>query len=127
MVLLAHRDHERVSPSTQLLESGDQASCLCSDGTRIAIKAGIDHRAMRSLDQIHKRVPKFRKLTIRRREIANRHHETNGEGLGGRNVIKLPTRDALRQRTESSLIALGQRREARPEIGTSDLRQHERH
>jgi len=58
----AHRDHERVSTSTQLLESGDQASCLCPEGVCIAINTGIDYRAVRSLDEIHKRVPEFNKL-----------------------------------------------------------------
>lgn len=88
---LAHRDHERVSTSTQLLESGDQASCLSLDGTRIAIEVRIDRRAMRPLDQIHKRVPEFRKLTIifDAAKIAEPvHHETSGEvgGGGGRGI-----------------------------------------
>jgi len=83
-----YRDHERVSTSTQLLESGDQASCLFPEGVCIAINTGIDYRAVRSLDEIHKRVPEFNKLIAPRKKeknIASHHHRpqptaTRGEG-----------------------------------------------
>ena len=79
----AHPDHDRVSTSTQLLESGDQASCLCAEGMWIALAAGINCRTMRPLDQIHERVPEFDQLTPRR-EMARSDERGPGGGRSAR-------------------------------------------
>jgi hypothetical protein len=74
----------------------------------IAINTGIDYRAVRSLDEIHKRVTEFNKLyrgAKKNNRIPQPTPRNSDQGGRERNVIKLPM-EAPRRDTESSLIAL---------------------
>lgn len=54
---MAHRDHKHILAPAQLFKARDEAPCFGPDGIWIAIVAGIYYRTMRSLDEIHQRVP----------------------------------------------------------------------
>lgn len=57
-----YRDHKHVPTPTELLEARDEAARFGLESVWIAVVAGIYYRTMRSLDEIHKRVPELCEL-----------------------------------------------------------------
>ena len=64
MKCLAYRHHYRLPVPAEPLETGDEAACLCEDhaGVVVVVRAGIEDRAVRAIDEFQERVAQLRQL-----------------------------------------------------------------